>query len=326
MSRWHIAIVLVLTGAATATAQHHSHEHDAHQHGAHQERREQHEHTGNATSDHSHRHEHHSYDAHAASHAQHGQGGHGVHRDMHSATPSELAHIPPDPPRLELGHISKARMIELMQMDDNAVQWLLDLTQLEAFHADSDWGLGWEFDGWLGTDTNKLVLKSEGERIDGETQMRNEVLWDRIVSRWWSVQVGLRHDSGEGPSRTWAALGVEGLAPYFIELEATLYAGEHGRTAVRVAAHTDWLLTQRLILQPQFEVNAYGKDDRANALAAGVADFELGLRLRYEIVREFAPYLGMKWQRAFGKTADWRRAAGVDASEIAFVAGIKGWF
>ncbi len=272
-----------------------------------------------------HSHEHHSHD----SHAEHGSSDHemhGAHPAADTPTPSERAHVPPNPPSSELGPISTSRMIELMQMDDDAIHWLVALNQLEAFRIDGRTGAAWEANAWIGTDLHKLVLKSDGERVGGATQMRSEVSWDRIISRWWSVQAGLRHDYFEGPSRNWLALGVQGLAPYFVEVEATLYFGESGRTALRLDAHTDWLLTQRLILQPQLGLNAYGKDDRRNGIGSGISDLEFGLRLRYEIIREVAPYVGVQWERAFGETAEWQRAVGHEASEVVFVAGIKAWF
>lgn len=151
-------------------------------------------------------------------------------------------------------------------------------------------------------------------------------LWDRIVSRWWNLQAGVRHDFGEGPSRDWVAVGVQGLAPYFFDVEATAYLGDSGRTAARFSAEYDLLFTQRLVLQPQFEVNLYGKDDPANRIGSGLSNLELALRLRYEFRREFAPYVGLVWTRRFGNTADFARAAGEDASDVQFLAGLRVWF
>jgi copper resistance protein B len=151
-------------------------------------------------------------------------------------------------------------------------------------------------------------------------------LWDRIFSRWWSWQAGVRHDFGNGPSRNWLALGVQGLAPYWFDIEATAYVGDAGRTAARLQAEYELLFTQRLILQPEFELNAYGKDDPERQIGAGLSDLQLALRLRCEIRREFAPYVGIVWQRSLGKTADLVRAAGEDPSVLQMVAGVRFWF
>ena len=250
---------------------------------------------------------------------------HAAHRAADEQTESERAHVPPDPPSLVLGNLSTERMIELMQMEDDAPLGMLRLDELEAFSGDHD-GLAWEAHAWYGTDYHKLWLKTEGERIESETAGRAELLWDRIVSAWWSVQIGARHDSRAGPSRTWAAVGVQGLAPQFIEIEATFYLGDEGRTAARLSAERDVLITQRLVLQPQFELEAHGKDDLANGIGAGLSDVELGLRLRYELIREVAPYVGVQWERKLGDTADFVRAAGGEASDVLFVAGLRAWF
>ncbi|HEY6645316.1 copper resistance protein B [Povalibacter sp.] len=217
--------------------------------------------------------------------------------------------------------MSAAQMAEIMAMDDAARFGMVSIDRLE--WRDGSDAIGWEGTAWYGGDYNKLVLKSEGEWIEDETtHTRTELLWDRVASRWWSVQAGLRHDSGDGPSRTWAALGAEGLAPYWIDMEATLYVGDAGRTAVRFEGSHDMRVTQRLILQPQLEFNAYGKDDIERGIGSGLSDLEAGLRLRYEIRREFAPYIGVHWKRLFGGTAD----LASDDSESEFVAGFKVWF
>ncbi len=136
----------------------------------------------------------------------------------------------------------------------------------------------------------------------------------------------MRHDSGVGPARTWAAFGIEGLAPYWFETEATIYMGQGGRTAARVAVEYEARFTQRLILQPSLEANWYGRDDQQRGIGAGLSDTEIGLRLRYEIRREFAPYLGIVWKQNFGRTADFVRARGEHVDDLQFVAGVRVWF
>jgi len=215
-----------------------------------------------------------------------------------------------------------------MDMLDDSRQGMLLLDQLEYVHS-RDGGNAAVIDGraWYGGDIDKLWLKFEGEHANGRLQdLRTEALWDHAVSTYWDTQLGVRHDFGIGPGRTWTAFGVQGLAPYWFETEATFYVGQGGRTAARVQAECEVLLTQRLILQPRAEVNFYGKDDPARGIGSGLSDAEVGLRLRYEIRREFAPYVGVVWNQRFGKTADFARAQGEHADDLEFVAGLRVWF
>ena len=139
--------------------------------------------------------------------------------------------------------------------------------------------------------------------------------------------LGVRHDTGgHGPSRTWAALGVQGLAPYMFELEATAYVGDSGRLAARFEGEYELLLSNRLILQPKLEADLYSRDDPANAIGSGLSEAEFGLRLRYEFSPRFAPYLGHVWSRKFGRTARFAEDAGFEADDQAWVAGIRIWF
>lgn len=208
----------------------------------------------------------------------------------------------------------------------NAIGKLL-IDQLEVFNGRDGNGQSWELAGWYGTDENKLWIRSEGERSAGKVQDGNiEALWNHAIATYWNTQLGVRHDFGEGPGRTWAAFGVEGLAPYWFELEATAYVGSTGRTAARVRVDYDVLFTQRLILTPELEANAYGKNDPARGIGSGLSDIQLGLRLRYEIRRQFAPYIGVNWVRRVGATADYARADGAHALDRQFVAGVRIWF
>ncbi len=284
------AILMVI--ATLAQAQ------DAHDHSAHREPEVE-------TQDHS-------------SHADHGQ--------HTQPTESERAHVPPEPPTHPMPDVSEQRMIELMQMEDDAPYGMILLDQFEWRDIDGGDAQAWELQAYYGTDYNKLWFETEGERLAGDESGRAELLWDRIISPWWSIQSGVRHDFSEGPSRTWAAIGLQGLAPYFFEIDAAVYVGEQGRTAARFSADYDMLITQRWVLQPEIELELYGKDDPANGLGSGLADAELGLRLRYEIRREFAPYIGIHWERKFGRTADLAREAREDLDEVSFVAGLRAWF
>ena len=241
-------------------------------------------------------------------------------------TDSERAHVPPDPPRYVMGDMSEKEMAEMMDMDDTAGFGMVLFDQLEWRDTDAGDALSWDGRAWYGGDYDKALLKSEGEHMDGEYQGSAELLWDRVVSRWWSVQTGVAHDFGDGPSRTWATVGVQGLAPYWFEIEALLYVGEEGRTAAKFSGEYEMFLTQRLVLQPKLELNLYGKDDAANGIGSGLSDAELGLRLRYEIKREFASYAGVLWTRSFSETARLVRDRGADSNELQWVAGLRMWF
>jgi copper resistance protein B len=198
--------------------------------------------------------------------------------------------------------------------------------QLEWREIDHKGAMFWDAQAWYGDDYNKVRLRSEGKRAAGDNEGLVELFWDRIFSRWWSLQAGVRHDFGDGPSRNWAAIGVQGLAPNWFEVEATAYVGEQGRTALRFSGEYELLLTQRLVLQPKVELDLYGKDDPSNGIGSGLSESEVGLRLRYEIRRQFAPYVGVVWTRSYGETADLARADGHDDDDVQFVVGLRAWF
>ena len=210
---------------------------------------------------------------------------------------------------------------------DNTIQYYVLVDRLEAFDADAGTGLEWEAQSWIGTDLNKLWLRSEGERAGGHTEAADlEVLYGRAFAPWWDLIAGVRHDFKPGESQDFLAIGVMGLAPYKFEVEATAYLGERGQTAARFELEYETLLTNRLILQPQVEVNLYGKNDPRRGIGSGLSTAEAGLRLRYEFTRQFAPYVGIVHERAFGRTADFRRDEGEDADDTRLVAGVRIWF
>ncbi len=180
---------------------------------------------------------------------------------------------------------------------------------------------------WYGRDYDKLVIKAEGEQSRGKLQdARTELLWGHSVAPYWDTQLGLRHDGGVGPARNWLAFGVQGLAPYWFEVGATAYLGGNGRTALRLEAEYEALLTQKLILQPRAEFSLFGKDDVAREIGSGLASGVIGLRLRYEFTRQFAPYIGVERSGTFGRTADLARAGGERTAETRWVAGLRFWF
>jgi len=214
-----------------------------------------------------------------------------------------------------------------MGMTDNAAQSMLLIDQLEAVHGRDANGQNWEAEGWYGSDSDKLWLRTEGERSAGKFESGDlEAFWNHSLSTYWSTQLGARQDFGIGPERTWAAFGVQGIAPYWFELEATAYAGTSGRTAARIRADYELLFTQKLILQPELEANFYGKDDPQRRIGSGLSDVQFGLRLRYEIRREFAPYIGVNFVDRVGTTANFARLDHQPVFDRQIVAGFRIWF
>lgn len=215
-------------------------------------------------------------------------------------------------------------------MDEDPFVWMVQFDRLEWQQAERDHALAWDATAWFGYDDNRLWLRSEGK---GEPPQHGriehadiEALWGKPVTPWWDVLVGVRQDFEPGPSQTWAALGVQGMAPYKFEVQATAYLGESGRTALQIEVEYDVLLTNRLILQPRVEATWHGRDDEERGIGSGLSEVDAGLRLRYEIRREFAPYVGIEWGRSFGDTADFALLGGEDVEDTRFLAGVHFWF
>ena len=193
----------------------------------------------------------------------------------------------------------------------------LSFVQFDRFEA-FDGGAAWSAHAWFGTDEHRLWVRSEGEREDGRLAAADlELMYGRPLSRWWDVGIGVRHDFKPGPSQDFLAVGVQGTAPYKIEVQATAYLGAD-QAAFRLEAAYDTLFTNRWILQSRVETNLFAKDDAARGIEAGDADAALGLRLRYEITRQFAPYVGVEHV--------WNSARDGQSNDTRLVAGIRGWF
>jgi len=213
------------------------------------------------------------------------------------------------------------------QLHDSAINSFFLLDQLEYQDADDGSTLAWDASGWIGGDINRVWFRSEGARTNSVTEDAElQLLYGRSIGPWWDVVAGVRQDFKPKSPQTWAALGVQGMALYAFETEATAFVGVNGQIAARLEGEYDILLTNRLIFQPTAEVNFYGKNDPERGVGSGLANTELGLRLRYEIVRQFAPYIGVSWSRSYGETADIVRQDGGDADEARFVLGIRTWF
>lgn len=189
-------------------------------------------------------------------------------------------------------------------------------------------GFRWEGEAWYGGDINRLTLKSEGETAFGEGIESGEVqaLYSRAIGPYFNAQAGVRQDFGHGPDRTYATVGFEGLAPGFFEVEGALFLSTKGDLLGRVEGYYDQRITQRLILQPRLEVNFSAQDVPENDIGSGLVNVEPGLRLRYEISRQFAPYVGVSYLRKTGDTARLSRLAGEDVHATSFVVGVRFWF
>jgi len=196
-------------------------------------------------------------------------------------------------------------------------QILFNLAEIQV--RDGRDGYRWDGEGWFGGDIHRLVVKTEGEGTLGGTIGAAEVqaLYARAIDPYWNLQAGLRQDVGSGARRTYAVIGIEGLAPYWFDVEGALFLSDKGEVLARAEAWVDQRLTQRAILQPRLEVNLAAQDVPEQRIAAGVSNIELGLRLRYEIAREFAPYVGVNWERRYGPAG---------GSGAALALGIRTWF
>jgi copper resistance protein B len=214
-------------------------------------------------------------------------------------------------------------------IEDNQVFAHVLFDQLEGRTNGPDNALRWDGEAWVGTDMNRLWLKSEGfvsnsTVSDGD----HEALYDRPIPhmRYFDAQVGVRADLDSGPRRAWAAVGIEGLAPYFFQFAPTLYIRDGGNVAGRLTGSYDLLLTQRWIVQPEAELNFYSKDDPGRGIGSGLSDLDTGVRLRYEISRKFAPYIGFAYSGKYGNTASYSRQAGESTSDPRFVFGVRLWY
>ena len=210
------------------------------------------------------------------------------------------------------------------QVHDQALNWAVIVDKLEYQNFESSSALNWNATAWVGGDIDRLWLRTEGEREQGKTHKAElQALWGHAVSPWWELVAGVRQDFKPASGQAWAAFGIQGTPLYGVELQATAYAGERQQTALRLEAAYAMLLTNRWILEPTLEANLYGRNDAGREQGAGLADSEVGLRLRYEITRGFAPYVGVSFNRLHGKRADQAREDGEDLGQTRLVAGIR---
>jgi copper resistance protein B len=216
--------------------------------------------------------------------------------------------------------------LERPKMGDEDYLGSAIVDRLESVTARGDTSMTYDWQAWYGNSYDKTLVKAEGEIEAGTFKnARNELLWAYAVTPFWDTQLGIRYDSGKGTDRGWLAFGVQGLMPYWVYTEATAYVNEHGRTSFRLELEYDWLLTQKLILQPRVEMNFYSQRDDSRDISSGLSNVEAGMRLRYEIRREFAPYAGIEWASGFDPSIQNIRRGSNNFEEIRFVAGVHFW-
>lgn len=202
-------------------------------------------------------------------------------------------------------------------------QFMLNLAEVQ--FRDGSESYRWDGEFWYGGDTNRLTVKSEGEgRFGEDAEGEVQALYSRAVGPYFNLQAGIRQDFAPGPNRTYATLGFEGLAPYWFDVEGALFLSDGGDLLGRIEGYYDQRLTQRFILQPRVELNLSAQDVPSSRLGSGITGAEAGLRLRYEVAREIAPYVGVSWERKFGDTARFARSAG--EGTFSLVAGVRAWF
>ncbi len=231
------------------------------------------------------------------------------------------------PPLTDADRAAAFPDVEGHAVHDSMINSFVLFDQLEWQAGDAVNGLNWENKGWIGGDLNRFWFRTEGDSKGGRLETAYaHALYGRAIARWWDVVAGVRQDFRPGPAQTWAAVGIQGLAPQWFEVEATAYVGTAGRTHLRFETEYELLLTNRLILQPRVEFDLYGKADPERGIGAGLSAADAGIRLRYEFRRELAPYVGVVWTRKFFGTADFAEAQGEKTGGARAVAGLRFWF
>ncbi len=211
-------------------------------------------------------------------------------------------------------------------MDDERIFVHAQFDEFEARFGDGHSSFRWDGEAWMGTDANRLRLKSEGFATNGTTEDgQHELLYAHPISPYFDLQAGARYDLDSAAGRGWAAIGIEGLAPQFFKVSATAYVGDAGRFAAKLTGSYEVLLTQRLILEPLVELDWYSRSDPRRQIGSGLSELDTGLRLRYEIIRKFAPYMGISYNRKFGGSATFARTNSEPAGALQAALGLRMW-
>ena len=245
-----------------------------------------------------------------------------VDHSAHTASPAVVVGRDDSPAMQEALHMNR-------MMHGDSLNFLLLGERFEQAEDDGVTSRLWEAQGWYGSDINKFWFKTEGAYdVDADATDHSEVqaLYSRAIAPFWDLQAGVRRDDSGSASRTHAVLGLMGLAPYWFEVDAAAFLSEHGDVSARLETEYELRFTQKVILQPRLELNYSFADDPALGIGKGLSDVGFGLRLRYEVRREFAPYVGVDWSRAYGDTAALLRAAGRECEELKLIAGLRFWF
>ena len=203
----------------------------------------------------------------------------------------------------------------------------LKFNRLEARNHDGENSYFWNLDFWAGGDVHKFWVKSKGARASGETEGAFfEMLYNRTITPHWDFQAGWRREQMPKPERNWLTLGFEGEAPYALEVDAALLLGENSRSGLRAEIARELTLAPKLTLEPEVEFFIYGRNDPEIGLGSGFSKLELSMRMQYELHRQLEPYVGVKWEKKYGNTADYARAEGEGTEEFFVLAGLRFWF
>lgn len=206
------------------------------------------------------------------------------------------------------------------------------INQLEYQSSDNEDSQSWDMQGWIGTDYDKYWFKFEGDTVVGQSEGEFEVqaLFSKSVAAFWEMQYGIRldraFDANNSDNRVFGVFGYQGLAPYWFEVEPTVFIDDKGNVSARFASSYDLLLTQRLILQPSIELNLSANDLPEYGIGKGLNDLQFELRLRYEFTRKVAPYIGIVWQKQYGDTASFTTVNGGIVDDTKLILGIRTWF
>ena len=204
---------------------------------------------------------------------------------------------------------------------DDPIRTMFIMDRFEILNNDENTRV-WEGSFYIGYDIDKLYVYSEGEATsDGLESSQNEIVYSRAIAPFWDIQIGLAYDKNDDASSTWGEVAIAGLAPYFFETRAALLVNSDGNIGLRLDAEYEALITQKLILTPSLEADFYSKDDPQMRIGSGLSSIEAGLRLRYEFIREFAPYVGVTWEKTFGNTEDFN-----PVNETSLLVGVRFWF
>ncbi len=206
-------------------------------------------------------------------------------------------------------------------MEDDPIRTTLMVDNLE-YQFNDEKTITWDAFAYVGYDVNKVYLYFEGEKADGEsTESENQIVYSRAILPYWDLQLGLAYDKTAEAHQTWVVLGISGLAPYFFETRAVLLVGENGNIGLRAEAEYEALITQKLILTPSIDISAYTKNNAGMGIGSGISNLNIGLRLRYELVREFAPYVGIEWSKNFANTDKL-----APLNDVYATIGVRFWF